>query len=461
MGTDFLDGSVHDPRVLDVWRRPNDRIAGENRIQSAGRIVDENTTRPETFPRFRTPDAACVDPMSRASANSSFFYLANKPGGGKAMGVKAARSERALAATLRRDKQVLSRAWKLPGWMSTEKEMSLKDHAEFDAQLAQLLDRGVPLTEALEVAASVVGSENEGRIDRLRALVAQGTSFADACKQVGSFDTVTIAVYRAAEKTGDLAGACGQLAHSARRRLEVAGKAATLMIYPTIVLTIALIAGAFMLAIVIPMIGNSLLKSGLDLPWFTQVLLSAGMFMRANALILGVVVLAGIVGAFLWRSDLAKFFVGVTRHAPLVRDVVMEQELTRFFSIMGSMTRSGIPLGDAIRVSSQVIGHPKLRRDLSRLQQRLVEGGLFRSLIEKVETLPLSTRKLLVAADASGDLESAFDALARDHAQSVDKKTARLMAVLEPLLIVVLFAIVGTMILAIMWPMINLSSAIQ
>ncbi len=398
--------------------------------------------------------------MSRASANSSFFYLANKPGGGKAMGVKAARSERALAATLRRDKQVLSRAWKLPGWMSTEKEMSLKDHAEFDAQLAQLLDRGVPLTEALEVAASVVGSENEGRIDRLRSLVAQGTSFADACRQVGSFDDVTIAVYRAAEKTGDLAGACAQLATSARRRLEVAGKVVTLLIYPAIVLTIALIAGTIMLVFVLPMIGNSLLKAGLDLPWFTQVLLSAGMFVRSNGIVVGALVVAGLIGAFLWRANLAHAIIGFTRHAPLVRDVVMEQELTRFFAVMGSMTRSGIPLGDAISVSSRVIGHPKLRRDLSRLQQRLVEGGIFRSLIDKVEALPLATRKLLIAADASGDLESAFDSLARDHAQSVDKKTQRLMAVLEPILIVILFFIIGSMILGIMLPMLKMTSGV-
>jgi len=393
-----------------------------------------------------------------ASTTSSFFYVAKKPSGSKAMGIRSARSQRALAQHLRNEKQILIRTWKLPDWASHESEMSLKDHAEFDSQIAQLVSRGVPLTEALEVASTVVSDGNKDRIRRLQHAVAQGTNFADACKQVGSFDSVTIAVYRAAEKTGDLAGACVQLAHGARRRLEVSGKAATLMIYPVIVLTIAFIAATIMLVLVVPTIGNAMRQSGIDVPLFTQIMVNTGNFLRANILIFAGGFILLIFAAILFRAALGKAAVSLTRNAPFVRDVVMQQELTRFFSVMSSMTKSGIPLADAIEVSAAVISHPKLNSDLSRMRQRLIEGGLFRTLISKVESLPLATRRLLVAADQAGDLESAFDALARDHAQEVDKKTARLMAMLEPILIIFLFLIVGTMILAIMLPMLNMTS---
>lgn len=397
--------------------------------------------------------------MSRAPLNSSFVYIASKSTGGKAIGMRTARSHNALAGALRKERQVLVRTWKLPSWATTENEMSLKDHSEFDAQLAQLLKRGVPLTEALEVASSVVHSSNTDRIMRLRSLVAQGTSFSDACLQVGSFDEVTCAVYKAAEKTGDLAGACEQLSIGARRRLEVSGKAATLMIYPAIVLIIAFFASLVLLTLVIPTIGKSMMTSGINVPKFTEILVALGTMLRANIFyVIGGIILF-IIGCFLWRSILAKLAVKLTRNMPFVRDVVLEQELTRFFSVMGSMTKSGIVLSDAISVSSGVISHPKLNKDLNRLQHRLIEGGLFRSLIEKVESLPLPTRKLLVAADQAGDLESAFDALAKDHAGNVDKKTARLMAILEPLLIVLLFVIVGTLILAIMLPMMNMAGS--
>ena len=396
--------------------------------------------------------------MSRAASSSrSFFYVAKKSAGGKSMGIRNARSQRALAQELRNEKQILVRTWRLPAWATNESEMSLKDHAEFDAQIAQLVSRGVPLTEALEVAATVVSPGNKERIDRLRHAVSQGTSFADACKQVGSFDSVTIAVYRAAEKTGDLAGACLQLAQGARRRIEVSGKAATLMIYPAVVLSFAFAAATLMIVIVVPMIGNSMLKAGIDIPLITKLLVNLGNFLQANFIYFGGGFVLLIVGAILFRSALAKIAVTITRNAPFVRDVVMEQELTRFFSVMSSMTKSGIPLADAVEVSSAVISHPKLNGDLQKMRQRLIEGGLFRSLISSVDSLPMATRRLLVAADQAGDLESAFDGLARDHAQEVDKKTARLMALLEPALIIVLFVIVGTIILAIMLPMLNMA----
>ena len=373
------------------------------------------------------------------------------------MGIRNARSERALAEILKKDKQTLVRTWKLPDWAGSEVEMSLKDHAAFDAQIAQLVSRGVTLTEALEVAAGVVSKPNRDRIDRLRHLVSQGTSFADACKQVGSFDTVTIATYRAAEKTGDLAGACDSLAKSARRQLEVSGKAATLVIYPAIVPILALAAALVMIVVVVPMIGNSLIRAGLELPAVTRVLLGLGNFLQANIIPSAVGLVLLIIFAFLFRSALVKLGIQLTRRAPFVRDVVMEQELTRFFAVMSSMSRSGIPLGDALHVSSAAITHPDLNRDLQRMRLRLIEGGVFRNLVMKVNSLPESTRRLLVAADQGGDLEDAFNALAEDHAAEVDKKTARLMAVLEPLLIVLLFLIVGTIILAIMMPMFSMA----
>ncbi|MBL4590562.1 MAG: type II secretion system F family protein [Phycisphaerales bacterium] len=400
--------------------------------------------------------------MSRAAiTNQSFFYLANKSAGGKAMGLKTARSKRALAEALRKEKKVLVRTWKLPSWMTSNPELNLKAHARLNAQLAQLLSRGVPLTEALEVAATVVPPSNEGRILRMRELVSSGKSFADSCHAVGSFDPVTISVYRAAEKTGDLAGACEQLAKSALRQLEVAGKAATLMIYPAIVLTIAFAASIIMLTLVIPTIGSSLGESGITLPLFTKILMAVGEFIRAYIVLLAVGLLAIIIGMVLFRSGVVKLALSLTRNMIFIRDVVMHQELTRFFAVMGSMTKSGIPLTDALAVSSEVIGHPKLNKDLSKMRTKLVEGGLFRTLIERVESLPLATRRLLIAADQSGDLESAFDALAKDHANETDKRTERLMAVLEPLLIVLLFVIVGTMILGIMLPLMSLTNSVM
>lgn len=396
--------------------------------------------------------------MSRAAPTpGSFLFLAAKPSGGRTLGLRHAKNERVLAETLRKDKLVLLQTWRMPAFLNPPHKLKAKDHAELNTQLAQLLNRGVPLVEALEVAMSVVSSSSRPIIEQLRDDVASGMTFADACRKAGSFDRVTIAVYRAAERSGDLAGAASQLAINIRRQLRIAGKAITLLIYPAIVMSISMLAGVFMMTFIVPKIGNALVEANIDLPTYTAVVLAIGTFIRVNALFVGIGVVSLIFLAILARQPLGAFIGKLMRVVPGMREIVVIQELTRFFTVMAAMTRSGIPLADALGIGVESISHPVLRKDLSQLRSKLIEGGILRVLIERVESLPIATRRLLVAADRSGDLETAFDGLAEDMADDLDRKTERLLSALEPLLIVFMFLFIGSIIMSVMLPMIQLT----
>ena len=126
---------------------------------------------------------------------------------------------------------------------------------------------------------------------------------------------------------------------------------------------------------------------------------------------------------------------------------------------MAAMSTGGVPLADALGVANQTISHPKLRDQLDKMRSGLIEGGVLKVLIERVTSLPLATRRLLIAADRAGDLDSAFESLAEDHTEIVDRQSSRLLAVLEPALIVLIFLIIGSMILALVVPMLSLSSS--
>jgi general secretion pathway protein F len=284
----------------------------------------------------------------------------------------------------------------------------------------------------------------------MKELVAAGSSFAEACRTVGGFDNVTIAVYRGAEKTGDLAGAAGQLALTARRRLKVAGKAATLMIYPAIVLTISAGVSVLMLTVIVPMIGEGLARADIELPLYSKLVMMLGAWMRANIMWLALGLAAVVALLLVAKTAVAEGIRKFMRRAPLLRDVVLAQESARFFSVMAAMTRTGVPIADALGVANQAVGHPMLRKQLERLRTRLVEGGLLRILIDEASQLPMATRKLLIAAERSGDMESVFATLATDMADEVERRSSRLLAVLEPLLIVVMFLIIGSLLISIL-----------
>lgn len=399
--------------------------------------------------------------MSTVPQTASFLYLAIRPGGGRKLGMRQAGSVPALAQSLRTENQLLLKTWRMPGWTAREASFALSDQAELNDQLAQLLSRGVPLVEALDVVAQTVRPASRPLIKRMRDMVASGTGFADACKSVGVFDNVTIAVYRGAERSGDLASAAKELGVTARRRLAVQGKAATLMIYPAIVLTIAFLVSCVLMLVVVPSMADGLKKLDMPLPLYTRIVMSVGTWGRENILLLALV-FAGILTAILiGRAYALKLVQGLMRKAPVLRDVVIAQESARFFSVMAAMTKTGVPIADALGVANQAISHPSMRRELDRLRTRLIEGGLLRSLIDEVATLPLSTRRLLVAAERAGDLEAAFGTLASDMTDQVERTSARVLAFLEPAVIVLMFVIIGSLVMAIMLPMLTLAGRVQ
>ncbi|MGH7134011.1 MAG: type II secretion system F family protein [Phycisphaerales bacterium] len=400
--------------------------------------------------------------MSRAGLPSSttpFFFVANKIGGGKNMGVRNARTQAQLAEVLRKEKMLLQRAYALPKWAGSGDVLPMKDSVVLNEQLAQLLARGVPLVEALEVAASTVSVHARPTIDKMRDMVAAGSSFSDACAKVGGFDVVTIAIYRAAERTGDLAGSAKELAVNARRTMGVAGKAQTLAIYPAIVMTVSVLVAFSMITFIVPKLASQIAEVGTP-PWYTRVLAAMGEFSYEHLTYIVLLALIFVVILFAMRKPFFGAAWRLLRKTPLLRDVVLAQESARFFSVMSAMTRAGVPLADALATANQAIHHPRLRSQMDKLRVKLVEGGVLRVLIEQVDSLPLATRKLLIAAERAGDLEAAFGTLANDMIDQVERTSQRVLAVLQPATIVIMFVVVGGLLLAILVPLLTIAGQV-
>ena len=389
-----------------------------------------------------------------------FLFQAMKPSGSKAMGFRAATDREQLAQDLKRDDLLLLNAWRLPGAASPGSRFSVKDEAALNEQLHVLLSRGVPLVEALDVAASVVSPGARERVETLRTLVAGGASFANACEQVGGFDDATINVYRAAERTGDLGGAAKRLADAARRQLLIRGKTITVMIYPIVVSSISILIVIGILMFLVPMFSQQFEQLGVDnLNLLSRVVFALGTWLAANKALALLIFLVIAGGVALARKRIVAGVASIGRRIPSVKTLMLTVESARFFSVMGAMTKSGVPLAEALGTSTSVISDPKLRGELEHLRKRLVEGGVLRTLIEDVTSLPLATRRLLIAGERGGELDSVFDALSEDLADEVETRTSRLLALLEPAIIVLMFALIGPLIMAIAIPLMTFRSA--
>ncbi|MFN8728747.1 MAG: type II secretion system F family protein [Planctomyces sp.] len=387
----------------------------------------------------------------------TFLVQASRPGGGTTFRLREAQSRAALAGDLRREHLLLVKALALPAWVGRgSATLPVKDQVVLNEQLGHLLARGVPLVEALEVVTGTVTPASRPVIELMRQRVSAGSSFADACRSTGVFDDVTVAVYRAAERTGDLAGSAKQLAVTARRAMALRGGALTMLAYPLVTLAVCFLVAFVMIVFIVPTMVDSLLQSdGANIPWFTRAMAATGSFINdfLPFFLLGFFGLVTLL--IISRKAIAAVALRAMRAAPLFGPVLLAQESARFFSTLAAMTRSGVPLADALGTANQAIGHPRLRSQMERLRTRLVEGGVLRVLIDQVDALPLATRRLLIAAERSGDLDAAFNSLASDMTDEVERRSARLMALLQPVLIIFMFTVVGSIILSLLIPMIN------
>ncbi len=404
--------------------------------------------------------------VKAAAIPTRFVYIASTHAGKKRYGLVEGKDQRQAFEQLRRQRLVPLKAYALPKWAMSRGggAPTLKDQAEVHTQLSQLIGRGVPLVEALEVVRTSVSPSTVPRIARLRELVSQGSGFADACKSTKLFDDITVAVYRAAERSGDLSGAAKQLATTTRRQLAISGKVVTLLIYPCIVGTLTFGAVLFLLMYVTPRVGMVLTQQaqsqGTQLPLFSRLVFGLGAWMGGNWLLV-LLSLAGLVvlGVVL-RRQVGAVVMRLGRTLPGFREVTVAQESARFFTVMGAMTRSGVTLSDALASASGAVTHPQLRSQLINLRTKLVEGGQLRPLLEGVTALPVSTRRLLVAAERSGDLDSAFEVLSQDMVEELARRSDRMLAALEPVLIVLMALTIGSIVLAIMIPLMSMASSV-
>lgn len=390
---------------------------------------------------------------------STFYYTAMKTSGSKAIGFRTAASRDKLSEQLKSDGLLLLSARRLPFSIGSDatstsgsrnaKRIPLKDEFALNEQLAVLVGRGVPLTESLEVVRGVVSKKSAPLVESIREQVLAGTSFADACAQTGSFDSIAVGVYKAAERSGDLAGAATRLATATKRRLAIRAKALTVTIYPSFIMLIAVFVLGGVLILLVPTLAEQIMQTGADLPLLSRIVFDTSLFLKGNlpSLLLGVAALLAIAVGL--RSSVGATARSVALKFKPTRELMRSAELSRFFAILAAMTRTGVPLADALQSANAAIAEPKLKHQLESLRDKLVQGSAFGRVVDEVDLLPIETRKLLIAAERSGDLDTAFDALAERLAELVDTSSARVLALLEPAIFLLIFVVLAPVILGI------------
>ncbi len=351
----------------------------------------------------------------------------------------------------------------LAGWFKP-KPFAGQRLVQFTQQLATLLGAGQPLDRSLGILLELPEDDKaKGIIADVRDMVHGGLPLSTALeRQHGVFGRLYVNMVRAGEAGGSLHDTLQRLADYLERNRALKGRVVNALIYPAILLVVVGFALMFLLGYVVPQF--ALMYESLDatLPWFTRVVLGVGLFVRDWWF-----VLVALPAVALWwfarrlrdaafRDRFDRWLLGVRLAGPLVAKL----ETTRLARTLGTLLKNGVPLLSALGISRNVLGNRVLAADVEAAAEEVKNGHGLSAALAKGKRFPRLAVQMIQVGEESGALDTMLlktaDTFEAETAQAMD----RMLAALVPLITLLLAAVVGIVIIAVLVPLYDLTNAI-
>lgn len=340
-----------------------------------------------------------------------------------------------------------------------------KDVALALRQLATMVDAGLSLPRAL----SVLQLQSEGQplatiLEPVAQDVADGLELSVAmAKHPKVFTPVTLAMVKAGESGGFMAEALSAVATILERDLALKQAVKGAMVYPVVILIMAVVAVTAMLLFIVPVFSGIFADAGAELPWATQILVKAAAFIRVGGI---PIVIAIGVGIWWWRNhghDLAvrEKVDPIKLKAPIFGVLQQKVGMARFARNLSTMVRVGVPIVPALETVGGTAGNLVIEQAVDRVREAVRTGVPLATAIEKEDIFPTMLRQMVAVGEDSGSLDVMLTKVADFYDAEVDTTAAALSSILEPLMIVFIGVIVGAMLIALYMPIFTMSDTVQ
>jgi general secretion pathway protein F len=348
---------------------------------------------------------------------------------------------------------------------SFRKGMSSGELALVTRQLASLSQSGLPLEEALlAVAQQNEQPRTKSILLGVRAKVMEGHTLAAGFTEFPqAFPDLYRATVAAGEQSGHLDVVLERLADYTEARQELRQRVTNAMIYPIALVIFAVAIISFMLATVVPKIVGVFENTASDLPALTTGLIATSDFLRAYwpLVILGTAALGWLIWWILRKDGPRRRYHALLLRLPIVGRLSRGVNTARFTRTLSILAGSGVPILQALKISSEVIENIPMRDAVTEATVRVREGASISKSLAASKLFPPMMIHLVSSGEAGGRLEEMLSRSADGQEREVDGLIAALLGILQPLLIVVMGAIVLTIVLAILLPIFEINNLIQ
>jgi type II secretory pathway component PulF len=351
------------------------------------------------------------------------------------------------------------------GGFSFGQRVRRKDITAFTREISALLGAGIPIPQALDS----LGAEEENLI--LRGIVKQiaegvrkGESFSAALESHSAlFSKLYTSMVRVGEEAGVLPKVMNDLADLLEHEDEVRGEVVAAVAYPLFVLCFGIITVTVLLTVVLPRLFSMLQDMLKVLPLPTLILLKISETLNAHWLLI-LVTVAGVGSGLTWyiySPQGAQHWDRFKLKIPLIGPVFMSAALGRFARTLGTLVKSGVSLLPALKIVENTIGNQILAAQIARVAEETRGGDSLAAPLRKLGVFPRSVVQMIDVGEESGKLDEMLLKVAFIEERHMRARTKTLISLLAPMLIMVVGALVGFMVIAILLPIFKMSSALH
>ena len=351
----------------------------------------------------------------------------------------------------------------IPGLSGRVKEKNL---TIFTRQLAQLTSAGLPLLSGLRVLEKQEKTPTLRRVlGELAEVIEGGGTFSEGLAQNSKvFNKLFVSMVKAGELGGVLEVVLDRLAMFMEKAMRIKGKVKAAMFYPIAVLVVAIVIMGVLMVFVIPKFKDVFAEMmGTGLPRFTEIVLNISDVIRLNA----TGTLSGMFACFftfamIGRTNFGRYILDkMSLLFPVIGPVVEKVAIARFARTLGTLINSGVPILQALNIVKDTSGNVVVARAVQDVHDSVKEGETIVAPLEASRVFPPMVISMVDVGEKTGDMPQMLEKVADTYDEEVDRAVESLTSLIEPIMIVFLAVIVGSIVIAMFLPLIAMIEGIE
>lgn len=343
-------------------------------------------------------------------------------------------------------------------------KVSAADLALITRQIATLIRAAIPVEEAIKaVADQSEKAKQQTMLLGIRSRVVEGHSLADALSEYPRvFNELYRSMVAAGEKSGHLDLVLERLADYTEARQEMSQKISGALVYPIILSLVSVLIVGFLLGYVVPEITKSFVKSGQELPWLTQALLSLSEFVQSWGVLTLILSILFFVGVnYVLKKPAARLAWDRWKiKAWIIGKVIRGLNAARFARTLAILNASSVPLLEGLKIAGDVMTNVELKAAVKEAASRVKEGAGIKVSLQQCGYFPPMMLHMIASGESSGELEQMLDRAADNQEMQFNNLVGVMMDMIGPIMILIMGAFVFMIVLAIMLPVFELSNTL-